>query len=62
MNQTVWDLTPYASLQWSKILQSQLNIFISWPERNFHKKIDATARDIGESVKEAQEGKSQKKP
>ena len=47
---------------WSKILWGHLNIFISRPERNFHNDIDGTAWDIDNSIKEAQEGKSQKEP
>ena len=52
--------TSHASLHWSKILQSHLNIFI--PRRTFHKNIDSTAGDIDNSIKEPQERKSQEKP
>ena len=49
--------TEVTSYKWG-----HLNIFISRPERNFHKNIDGTVGDIDNSIKEAQEGKSQKEP
>ena len=54
--------TSQHTAQWSKILQSHLNAFISWQQKTSVKNIDGTAWDTDESIKDAQERKSHKKP
>ena len=54
--------TSQHTAQWSKILQSHLNAFISWQQKSSVKNIDGTAWDTDESIKDTQERKSHKKP